>query len=190
MSTVVLIRHGQTEANVRWLYCGATDLPLSQEGISQLVELKKSVPYPDPTGFRIVTSGMLRCEQTLEVLYGSIPHEAVPGLHEMNFGAFEMRSYEQMKEEPDYVAWISGDNDANLTPGGESGNLMQKRVLAAFEKLTASGQDLLIVAHGGPIYAMMEHLFPNEHKNRYDWQPKSGRGYIVTLGEERSYQAL
>lgn len=31
-----LIRHGKTEANERHLYCGSTDLPLSNAGIREL----------------------------------------------------------------------------------------------------------------------------------------------------------
>ena len=27
--------------------------------------------------------------------------------------------------------------------------------------------------------AIMEHLFPGEGKNRYEWQPKNGCGYII-----------
>ena len=30
--TVYLIRHGKTEANEKRLYCGRTDLPLSEQG--------------------------------------------------------------------------------------------------------------------------------------------------------------
>ena len=36
-----LIRHGMTEANERRLYCGSTDLPLSDHGREEL----KSVRY-------------------------------------------------------------------------------------------------------------------------------------------------
>ena len=32
MSTICLIRHGKTEANERHLYCGSTDLSLSEKG--------------------------------------------------------------------------------------------------------------------------------------------------------------
>jgi hypothetical protein len=38
--TVYLIRHGKTEANEKWLYCGSTDLPLSQKGREELTEIK------------------------------------------------------------------------------------------------------------------------------------------------------
>ena len=39
MSTLYLIRHGQTQANLEHRYCGATDLPLSPEGAENLQKL-------------------------------------------------------------------------------------------------------------------------------------------------------
>ena len=34
--TIYLIRHGKTEANEKHLYCGSTDLPLSEAGRGEL----------------------------------------------------------------------------------------------------------------------------------------------------------
>lgn len=34
--TIYLIRHGKTEANEKRLYCGITDLPLSEAGRDEL----------------------------------------------------------------------------------------------------------------------------------------------------------
>ena len=43
--TIYLIRHGRTEANEKWLYCGWTDLPLSDGGRAQLRELADEGGY-------------------------------------------------------------------------------------------------------------------------------------------------
>lgn len=43
-------------------------------------------------------------------------------------------------------------------------------------------EDACIVTHGGVIAALMEHLFPKENKNRYEWQSKNGCGYIIANG--------
>lgn len=178
--TLILLRHGVTEANERHLYCGFTDLPLSEGGRRALLQRKDSPPpLPKTEGFRIVTSGMKRCEETLTLLFGPTPHETEPAFREMNFGAFEMRSYEELKEDAAYLAWISGDNDRNRTPGGESGHAMTNRVLAAWEKLQRDGRDTLLVTHGGVIAALMAHFFPEENKNRYQWQSSPGGGYVI-----------
>jgi hypothetical protein len=91
-------------------------------------------------------------------------------------GDFEMRGYEELKDLSEYQAWISGDNDRNVPPGGESGEQMRKRVLEAFSEIR---EDTVLVAHGGVIAVIMEHLFPEEHKSRYEWQPQNGCGYVV-----------
>ena len=186
---LILIRHGRTEANERHLYCGSTDLPLSPAGRTALEDRRKTASYPSPEGMRVLTSGMLRCEETLAVLYGDLPHTADPAFREMDFGAFEMRSYEEMKEDPAYIAWISGDNEESVTPGGESGNGMTERVLGGLDRLLSEGRDTLLVTHGGVIAAIMARLFPEEGKNRYEWQPEPGGGYEIDL-DERSRRAF
>ena len=178
---LILLRHGITEANEKRLYCGATDLPLSAAGREALTQHKKETAYPDISGMRIVTSGMKRCEETLALLYGDMPHETDPAFREMDFGAFEMRSYQEMKNDPAYLAWIAGDNEKNVAPGGESGESMTRRALNGLDRLLAENRDTLLVTHGGVIAAIMARLFPAEPKNRYGWQPAPGGGYAIDL---------
>ena len=183
---LILIRHGRTEANEKHLYCGSTDVGLSEKGRAELEDLKSRAVYPDVTGMRILTSGMKRCAETLRILFGELPHETEPDFREMDFGVFEMRSYEQMKEDPEYLEWIGGDNESNVAPGGESGKQMTERVLRALGRLDEEGRDALLVTHGGVIAALMAYLFPSENRNRYEWQPSCGCGYAVDT-VERAY---
>ena len=173
---ILLIRHGKTVANEQHLYCGSTDLPLSEAGRRELAG-KHLLP---PESCRYLSSGMLRANETLELLFGAVEYEIAPGFREVDFGRFELGSYEQLKEDPDYLAWITGDNMANTPPGGESGNAMTERVLAAFEEIAARGHNAVIVTHGGVIAAIMAALFPEENKNRYQWQSANGGGYLLT----------
>ena len=177
--TIYLIRHGKTEANDKRLYCGSTELSLSQTGRAELEQL-----HYDMKNVRFLTSGMKRTNETLQTLFGDVPFEVDSRFCEVDFGIFEMHSYEELKDTPDYQAWLTGDNEANVPPHGESGAQMRERVLAAFSELR---EDTCVIAHGGVIAAIMEHLFPSEHKNRYEWQPKPGRGYAIT---ENSYRRI
>ncbi len=186
---LILIRHGRTEANERHLYCGSTDLPLSEGGRRELGALRASGILPPLEGMRVVTSGARRCEETLFALYGAIPHESEQAFRETDFGDFEMRSYEELKNDPAYIAWITGDNEANVCPHGESGNRMRDRVLAALNLLILDGRPTAVFTHGGPIASVMDSLFPEEGKNRYQWQPEPGRGYVVDTGA-RTYTKL
>ena len=56
MGKLYLIRHGRTEANEKWLYCGSTDLPLSESGM----KLLENIHYDVPENCVFMTSGMLR----------------------------------------------------------------------------------------------------------------------------------
>lgn len=172
---IYLIRHGKTRANEQHLYCGSTDLPLSPAGAAELRELD----YPRVNA-RFFTSGMKRTNETLKILFGEVPFREMPEFREVDFGVFEMRSYEELKEDPAYLDWITGDNEANVPPGGESGKEMTARVLRAFEILERAGEDTVLVTHGGVIAAIMASRFPAEGKNRYQWQPAPGRGYCLT----------
>ena len=170
--TIYLIRHGKTEANEKHLYCGSTDQPLSDVGRAELEKL-----HYDIKNVRFITSGMKRTNETLQILFGDVPYEVDYRFREVDFGIFEMHSYVELKDTPDYQAWLTGDNDANVPPNGESGVLMTERVLQAFSEIQ---EDSCIITHGGVIAAIMEHLFPEENKNRYEWQPKNGCGYIIS----------
>ena len=181
MMRIYLIRHGKTMANENWLYCGSTDLPLSENGLRELEEYKKTVRYPDISGCKVYTSGMLRTEQTLSVLYGEIPHKVDRRLREMDFGDFEMQDYEHLKEQPDYQAWITGDNMANICPNGESGNMMVKRALEALKDIVCAKENAAVFSHGGIIASVMDSLFPEQGRSRYQWQPKNGLGYCVEI---------
>ncbi len=169
---IYLIRHGRTVANEQHLYCGSTDLPLSEQGRAELCKLKYEI-----SDVRFVTSGMCRTNETLAVLFGNVEHEIDPRFREVDFGIFEMHSYEQLKDRSDYQRWISGDNELNVPPWGESGDQMKKRVMEAFSQIR---EDTVVVTHGGVIAAVMEALFPDEGKNRYQWQPQTGHGYLIT----------
>ena len=170
--TIYLIRHGKTEANEKHLYCGSTDLPLSDAGIAELQKLRYDIK-----NVRFLTSGMKRTNETLRILFGDVTYEIDPRFREVDFGIFEMHSYDQLKDTPEYQIWITGDNEVNVPPEGESGAQMTERVLQAFSEIR---EDTCVITHGGVIAAFMEYLFPGENKNRYQWQPRPGSGYAVT----------
>ena len=180
MSRLYLIRHGKTWANAQHLYCGSSDLPLSAEGVEELQALRYAI-----NDVQFLTSGMKRTNQTLQILFGDVPFREESAFREIDFGIFELHSYSQLKDWPEYQRWITGDNEANVPPGGESGQQMQARVLAALPELLE--RDTALITHGGVISILMQRLFPAEGKSRYDWQPAPGHGYRIENG---SYRAI
>ena len=181
MQRIYLIRHGMTIANQQKLYCGKSDLPLCPEGLSALRQMAARGGYPDPEGKRLITSGMQRTEQTLEALFGKREHEVQPAFREIDFGAFELQSYEQLREREDYQQWLEGDNARNRCPGGESGEDVANRVRPAFDALLKDGRDTILVTHGGVIATIMTDLYPDSTMDRYQWQGEHGKGWCVTF---------
>lgn len=175
--TIYLIRHGKTSTNEKYLYCGSTDLPLSAAGRQELQNIRYDIK-----NVRFITSGMKRTDETMRILFGDAPYKIDSRFREVDFGIFEMHSYDQLKDTLEYQAWLAGDNESNVPPEGESGKQMKERVLSAFSEIK---EDTCIIAHGGVIATIMEHLFPEENKNRYEWQSKPGCGYTVTQHDYR-----
>lgn len=181
VKTILLFRHGMTEMNERKAYCGSIDVPLSARGIADLIEKKSLFSYPDIKGFKVVHSGMKRTLQTIKILYPNACAGAVSNssFKEIDFGVFEGLTYEELKQRQEYKEWISGDNEANICPGGESGNMMKNRVLSSFSEIAEDSLSYAVFTHGGPIACIMEYLFPEENKNRWQWQCGFGEGYAL-----------
>lgn len=193
-SRICLIRHGITEGNQRRLYYGHSDIPLSDEGRDELEELADSGLYPDSENASFYTTGLLRTEQTLKIIYGDRPHEVIEELKEINFGRFEMMSYEELKDRDDYQTWIGGDMTKDGPPEGESIGQFAARIKEGFDELMKRHQlkvlslrhkaeDALSVAvcHGGSISVIMEILYPGVKDNFYQWIPDPGHGYILEM---------
>lgn len=204
-STIYLIRHSTTSGNIGDWYYGALDVPLVPEGIEKLEKLKDEGIYPSPEDADIYTSGMLRTEQTLETIYGKVPHRVIEEFREYNFGIFEGKTYEELVEMPEFPLFHNDTTNDYVIPEGESRNIFEKRVLLGWNKLLGfhrlkelshrhSGLDAvsIVICHGGVIDRIMHSIFGTEDDLRYQWTPDTGRGYAIEFvnSDPVSYKAL
>ena len=87
---LLIIRHGQTDGNVKGLVQGAgLDLPLNETGRAQAAAAaEKLLSLHLPV---IYSSTMLRARQTAEIIAAGVgcPTVAVEGLEEVHFGEAE-----------------------------------------------------------------------------------------------------
>lgn len=193
-STIYLIRHGITEGNVkRWFY-GAVDVPLLDEGVEALKQQAADGIYPKVENADFYTSGMIRTEQTLNLIYGDVEHEHISEMKEMKFGEYEMTTYEEMKDDPDFMAWLRDKTGDISTPGGESTKGFAERVIKGWNILVGKHRlkelsvrhngkpaETVMVCHGGVISAIMETHFPGVHEHFFGWVPDPGHGYALTM---------
>ena len=180
MRALILLRHSLTEANERHLYCGWTDVPLSPAGRALAERLRAERPLPACDSYG--SSGLSRATETLDLLTGKTPDVLLPDLRESRFGTFELRSYEALKDDPDYLNWIMDESGDVAPPGGESRNAFARRVCRGGAALLAlPGESALAVLHGGVIVSLMQAWFPGAQRGFYDWQPGACRGYRIEI---------
>lgn len=185
MKTIYLLRHSITEGVERRLYYGATDLPLVESGWKLCETLLGT--FDLPADIRFATTGMIRTEQTLKAIFGEVPFEVYPDLREMNVGVLEMHSYEELKENQDYLSWIFDEIGDFRIPEGETKNEMSTRIMSCMTMLANQpGPDLFVVCHGGTICNAMTNLFPQDCKSFYDWSPKPCEGYAVSFDDGKA----
>jgi len=179
---IYLIRHGKTPANEKHLYCGRTDVPLSEQGISEA----KSIRYPFQPRC-IYVSPMLRARQTAALLFPQAEQMIVEGLQEMDFGLFEGRSAEEMREDAEYRKWV--DSECLLPcPDGEDIAGFAERIRQALyplvqQAIAAREKELVIVSHGGSIMAAMA-SYARPAQEYFHWGAANCGGYRAHIREE------
>lgn len=199
MAYIHLIRHGTTEGNKRRVYYGSSDLPLANEGVDLITELTLSGIYPQADDAFLYTSGLIRTEQTFFLIYGCREHKTIPELKEYHFGDFEMKTHDQLQEDPDYQAWIMDKKGLTPCPGGESPADFRRRIGEGLAKLLKNhikeenhDKNSIVVCHGGVISIIMGKCFPDADRNYYEWIPDPGRGYSIHIldGEPVSFEEI
>lgn len=188
---IYLIRHGKTYCNEKQLYCGKTDIDLSELGTKEL-KLRDINIYPKCDFY--FTSGLKRANSTLEIIYPNIKYDVIEEFSEYDFGDFELKSYEDLKNLKEYQSWISDETQKIKCPNGESRLEFRKRIEDAFDKLVKylvkeNKETALGIIHGGAIGIILEIKY-DDSKKFYEWQPQNGYGYeiIVDISEDNTYK--
>lgn len=165
MTTVVLLRHGQTEWNRTRRIQGWAASPLNERGREQARVAGQYLA--DAYDFdRVVASDLRRTRETTAELREQGPFPAPEfsdGWRERSFGDLQGLEYEQVFGEfPEFDAAENGVMALEATPQrGESMLDTHARVVDAWEALLAQhGPDdtVLVVTHGGPIYVLLAHV--------------------------------
>jgi broad specificity phosphatase PhoE len=143
---LVLVRHGQTEANARGLLLGRADPPLSDLGRRQAAALATRLP----DDARVVASPLLRTRETAAA-FGR-PVDVDERWIELDYGTFDGTPVADVPAD----VWREWRADPHFVPaGGESLAALGIRVRAACEQLLdeARDRDVVVVSHVSPIKA-------------------------------------
>lgn len=176
------IRHGDIAETKNGAYIGITDVSLSSDGREELKKLDNTCRYPyAPVLF---SSPLKRCIETCEIIYPGKEPIVVDELSEINFGLWEGKTAEDLKNHPDFNKWLSGDASVK-PPEGESSADFTRRVCLMFQKivdgLISTGHtEAVIVTHGGVIMTLMA-VYGLPQAKPFEWACESGTGYSIRI---------
>lgn len=182
-----LIRHGKTYCNEKKLYCGKSDIELSDRGREEIREKVKIFKFPDCKNN--YTTGFKRTNETFNLIYKNKKFEVLEGFREYDFGDFELKSYEELKENKEYLNWILDESLEFKVPKGESRidfkTRIEKSLIALINSLEKNNEEeALVLCHGGTIASLLE-SFSGENKSFYDYHPNCIEGYKIKVLKEK-----
>jgi broad specificity phosphatase PhoE len=150
MTSIYLVRHGQTAWNKEEIFRGRTDIPLDETGLNQAELVGQYFKGIEIHG--IYSSPLARAWQTAEKV-AELHHlkvQPLPGILDMSFGSWEGRPHQEIRQtdRETYQQWAETPHLARL-PGGESLNDVRTRAMAALEEVIRShpGKTLVLVTH-------------------------------------------
>lgn len=172
---VTLFRHGITAENLEKKYVGWSDPPITMEARHALKAMRSEMPRYDVC----LSSDLTRCRQTADILCQESLKAENEAFREMNFGRWELHTYEHLRQDEAYRNWLS-DPLSRRPPDGEGFADMEKRVMSGWVSLKREihkqgYQEVLLVTHGGVIRSLLTKL-ADEAKPFWEWHIAHGSG--------------
>ncbi len=159
MPRLLLVRHGESEWNAAGRWQGQADPPLSELGRRQARAAGATVGAVDA----VVASPLERAHHTAEAISESVgvgPVLVLPDLMERHAGEWQGLTRAQIDEQyPGYLA--DRGEHRRRPPGWEDDDVLLERVLRAIDTILGEldgADDVVVVTHGGVIYALERHL--------------------------------
>ncbi len=183
---LLFVRHGMTKSNEERRYLGRTDEELSEKGIGELRSKWSSKREADI----FAISPMKRCGMTAKCIWGEDFSDReqiiIEEWREIDFGIFEGKTYEELKDNNDYCLWL----DSNCTmkiPGGESREEFIKRTMTGFYRLLSickqkEVENVVCVVHGGTIMSIFSEISGRDY---YDFMIGNGESRELIIEEDR-----
>ena len=184
-----LLRHGEVEARYHRIFGGRIDMELSPRGHEQA---RAMADYLASTHFNaIYVSPMKRAQQTLAPLAAQkgMTATTLPGLREVDFGAWTGLSWQQVQERFGVSAFDWLDKlEAGQVPEAENGAQYRARIEPCLKQILRDcpGQTVAVVCHGGVIRMLLALLLelPLPKLAHFDIEYAS-----VTVVEQRPHRS-
>jgi len=144
-----LVRHGETEWNVKQVFRGRIDIELSEMGMKQagllaeyLRDIKVEAIYSSPLKRALQTAEVIACCHRLNI-------KIVPALIDFDFGRWQGLSRQEVKDKYKelYAEWLENPLRVRM-PDGEELDEVRKRALGAVESIISKHVGIaVLVSH-------------------------------------------
>lgn len=159
------MRHGPTSASASGAPLGHLDLPVSEEGQGRWPRVKAELLSLGIQ--RVITSDLRRARDYAADL--DLPLQVLRDLREQDFGSWDGILWAELQNTEAFFA----DPVHSAPPGGESFAQCAERSTKAILKIPGDESTLLVLAHGGPLRAILSRYLgvPLERAMDIAWQP-------------------
>jgi 2,3-bisphosphoglycerate-dependent phosphoglycerate mutase len=163
--TLVLVRHGQSEWNLKNLFTGWRDPGLTEQGVREAHDAGKKLKAEGYSFDLAFTSELSRAERTLEIILDELGQTAIPvrrdiALNERDYGDLSGLNKDEARErwgEDQVQIWRRSYDIA--PPGGESLRDTLARTLPYYVREilpeVLSGKNVIVTAHGNSLRALI-----------------------------------
>lgn len=196
-TTVLLIRHGETDWNAAGRWQGHSDIPLNETGRQQAQALAQRLArWPIQA---IYASDLKRAKETADII--AHPHQITPildpALRERHSGFFQGLSGDEIRA--NYAAQWQMLLEGHELEGVEGNTAVQQRIWHAFEKIAAAhpGKMIALVSHGAALGLLIARAldFTPAQRPRFTMRHNTGlsiielnqTGPLVTLLNDASH---
>lgn len=169
-NTIYLIRHGQTEWNIKGKTQGHGNSKLTQKGIDQAKALADSISSL-PIDY-IYSSDLGRAVETAEIISDKFGLDVIetPALREMGFGKWEGLLIKEIQEEYKdiYHTWRNQPHLAEI-PGGETLQIIKERTDKFLAELNEKydGKHIVLVTHSVTARVILLSILNSSMENIY-----------------------
>ena len=161
MTTIYLMRHGETEWNVEKRFQGSADSSLTPAGFKQVENAAQwlgahtmDMIYSSPRGRALQTASVIAAAMNREV-------HTHAGVSEISLGKWEGKEYRsvQIMDPEGYEAFFHRPSLFQGVDGGESLQAVQKRALNAVGEIAVRhrNQRILVISHAVTIRLLLLH---------------------------------
>lgn len=160
MTTIYLMRHGETDWNRQERMQGQMDCPLNENGRHQAAKAGKKLTDLGIRFDRVCSSPLCRALETAQIISGRPEQEIItdPDIMEMGFGPFEGVFFVDMPAE--MFTFFSDPERFPAPEGMETIPHLKERTGRFLDRLRTAdpGGTMLVVAHGVALRVLLGHL--------------------------------